>query len=95
MGTAAAPPTVIPADPFTVIPAQAGIRRRRDSNGLVFSVPFGIPAYAGMTVGGPPGYSTPAARQCPFPIPRIAAAAANSFPLILNLLKDAQPTRAH
>ena len=39
----------------TVIPAQAGIRRRLDGKGLVFSVPFGIPAYAGMTVGGRPG----------------------------------------
>ena len=35
----------------TVIPAQAGIRRRVEGKGLVFSVPFGIPAYAGMTVG--------------------------------------------
>ena len=33
----------------TVIPAYAGIRRR-DGKGLVFSVPFGVPAYAGMTV---------------------------------------------
>ena len=29
---------------------RAGIRRR-DGKGLVFSVPFGVPAYAGMTVG--------------------------------------------
>ena len=36
----------------TVIPAYAGIRRRLDINGLVFSVPFWIPAYAGMTVAG-------------------------------------------
>ena len=37
---------------FTVIPAYAGIRRRWGGKGLVFSVPFGIPAYAGMTVKG-------------------------------------------
>ena len=37
--------TVVP----TVIPAQAGIRRR-DGNGLGFSLPFWIPAYAGRTV---------------------------------------------
>ena len=30
---------------------RAGIRRRLDGKGLVFSVPCGIPAYAGMTVG--------------------------------------------
>ena len=35
----------------TVIPAQAGIRRRLDGKGLVFSVPVRIPAYAGRTVG--------------------------------------------
>ena len=36
----------------TVIPAQAGTRRRLEGKGLVFSIPFGIPAYAGRTVGG-------------------------------------------
>jgi len=34
--------------PPTVLPAQAGIRRPLDGKGLAFSVPFGIPAYAGM-----------------------------------------------
>ena len=38
--------------PATVIPAQAGISRSADSNEIVFSVPFWIPAYAGMTVTG-------------------------------------------
>ena len=50
--------TVIPGGPFTVIPGPLpSFPRKRESRGGLprlrhyQAVPFGIPAYAGMTVG--------------------------------------------